>query len=214
MRQFSITGTKPVQWALGLTMLATLAACGGGDSAAPIVSTPVSSANVVLVSSASNAATVTPAFIAVATKPITFANGFAGTDATGAAVSAPAGTTVAFSTGTATSPVATFTSSGLTATATTTFGSCLFTFAANSRHPATHPFGPGKTFKVDPCSITIPTANTKADGNTQIMDISMTFGGYTITYGYPVVVDSSGAVTIGGTKVATVTVVNTTGASN
>lgn len=194
---------------------ALLAACGGGGGSAPVAA--VSSTDLSLVASASTAAAIAPAFVSVSSTPIAFPAGFTGTvsktDLTPAL--APAGTTLAFSTGTvATSPVVTVVSGGLTATGTTTFGSCTFTFDANSPFVAPSPFAPGKTLYVDPCSITIPTASITADGGTQSLSVELTLGTTTVSQIVSVVVSATGTVSLNGTPVGTVTVVAPTGTSN
>ena len=193
---------------------ALMAACGGGDSAP---ARTVAGDNLSLVASASTAAAVAPAYVAVSSTPIAFPAGFTGTvsktDLT--ARTAPAGTTVAFSTGTvATSPVVTVVSGGLTATGLTTFGSCTFTFDASSPFVAPSPFAPGQTLYVDPCSVTIPTAGVPSDNSAQIINVTFTLGNTTVTHAVPVKVSPTGEVTIEGKTVGTVTVVVPSGTSN
>lgn len=214
MKKHSARGLLPVKFVLGLSLIATLIACGGGGSEpAP---TLVAGANTSVAASAANATNVTTAFVAVAktSNPVTFSNGFSGVDAANNPVAVTGSTTVAFSGGTASAPGFSMTNNGMTATGTTTFGSCTFTFSSSSPFPADHPWGPGKTLKVDPCSLTIPTAGTVANGSSTTQTITLTFGTTTGTVSTTVTVASNGSVSIGDVPVGSVTVSATTGAGS
>ena len=201
----------PARLAISMALVATLAACGG-SSDSPVVN--VATSNTTVTATPATAAAATTAFVAVAspTAPVTFSNGFSGTSATGATVAVTGTTTVAFVGGTATAPGFSMTNGGKTATGITTFGSCTFTFASTSPFAADHPWGPGKTLKVDPCSLSIPTAGTVA-GSTATKTVTLTFGTTSGTASVPVTVATNGSVSVGGTTVGTVTVGAATGAT-
>ena len=179
-----------------------LAACGGGGSA-PVATTPVAAVNV---SANANAAVVG----VIGTTPVVFANGFSGVSASGAPVAVTGATTVAFS-GTGASPNVSITNGGRTASGVTTFGSCIFTFTTSTFTPPSD-FDVGKSIKVDPCTLTINTASTIANGATVDKSVTLTLGTIVSqTFTKQVVVNNNGSVTVGGVPVGTVTITNVTG---
>ena len=175
---------KPARVAWSVGIVAVLAACwGGGDAPAPMVAT----ANVVV-----GATNITPtqktqtASVLVAVTsggttatPLTFATGFSGTDATGAAVALPAiPTQVTFTANTAdaTQPKFTLTSAEGQATGTTVIGSCTFKVTFTT-FKAPHPMSVvGAEFKVDPCTVTMLTNGIAADGTARDVGSNGTFG--------------------------------------
>jgi hypothetical protein len=71
----------------------------------------------------------------------------------------------------------------------------------------------GSVFKVDPCTLTIHTSGTLANGLTNMLDATLTFGTTTSTASkVPVIINGNGSVTINGVTVGTVTVNPVTGA--
>ena len=212
MNAIASSNVKPLQLTLVLALVSALAACGGSTSPA---TTLVAAADTTVAASPATATKAAAAFVAVAptATPITFSNGFVGVDANGAPVAISGATTVAFSGGTASSPAFSMTNGGKTAQGTTTFGSCTFTFNANSPFAADHPWGPGKSFKVDPCTLSIPTAGTAANGTENVKTITLTFGAVKGTVSKAVTVAPDGSVAVGGTPIATVTTTVATGAT-
>lgn len=203
----------PARLACALAVAALVTACGGGGSSAVVPTPIVATADTTVAATPATAAKVTTAFVAAATPaaPIAFSNGFAGTDASGAPVAISGATTVAFTGGSSTAPGFSMTNGGKTATGTTTFGSCTFTFDANSPFPEDHPWAPGKSFKVDPCILKVPTAGVKADGSASNQTLTLTFGTTSGTTTKTVSVAADGSVSIAGTSVGTVVVAQTTG---
>ncbi len=215
MNTIAHTCTKPTQLALALALASALAACGGSSSS-PTTTTLVAAADTTVAATPATAAKAATAFVAVATPaaPISFSNGFAGVDSAGAPVAISGATTVAFTGGTTSSPAFSMTNGGKTAEGTTTFGSCTFTFNPNSPFAADHPWGPGKSFKVDPCTLSIPTAGAVANSVATTKTITLTFGAVSGTVSKVVSVAPDGSVSVGGTSVATVTTSVTTGAGS
>jgi hypothetical protein len=194
-------------------VVSALAACGGSSSLP--VTTTLAAADTTVAASPATAAKAAAAFVAVAppATPISFSNGFAGVDANNAPVAISGATTVAFTGGTASSPAFAMTNGGKTAQGTTTFGSCTFTFNADSPFAADHPWGPNKSFKVDPCTLSIPTAGTVANSVATTKTITLTFGAVSGTVTKSVTVAPDGSVSVGGTPIATVITSVVTGAT-
>lgn len=135
---------KKLLWTVTIGMAAALAGCGGGSGEQTLVVTQ--DAQVPVTSSVTSAVVQTP---------FTFPSGVASFG-----TSAP--TTVTF-TSTAATPAFTVTSGSNTASGTTTFGSCIFTVTA-STFPADSPLATGKVITVNPCTLTVDTSGTAADG--------------------------------------------------
>lgn len=119
--------------------------------------------------------------------------------------------------GTATSPTAamviTTTSGGAvgTASATLTFGSCIFAITA-STFPAGSRLALGQTVIVNPCNINVQTAGLRATGVAATRSVALALGaavssGAAIT----VQVNPGGQLVLNGTSVGTVTLVPVTG---
>jgi len=221
MNKFSDIAAKPARLVLSLTMVAALAACwGGGDSTpAPV---KVAAANVVV-----GAVNITPTqktqtaatLVAVSTgapTPITFPTGFSGTNATGAAVVLPAvPTKVTFTTNTAdaTQPKFAIVSGTNHFEGHTVLGSCTLIFET-STYSAPSPFAVGQSMKIDPCTVTLPTAGKAADGTCTSGAVVVTFGTTSVTIPEQVCVASDGTISVGGTSLSgvTATLISTTGA--
>lgn len=208
MLKFSSSGLTLGKFALGLTLAAALAACGGGGDAPAAVK--VSSVDVL------TAVTSTTVASLVTTTPTvaTFATGFSGTDntLTDAAVAIAGSTTVSFTSSSAT-PAFAITNGGATATGTTTFGSCIFTVTA-STFPLSSPLATGKVVKVNPCSLTASTSGVNADGLPVVRDVVLVLGtASSQPIQLAVTVSADGTVLIGTTPVGTVTLVAATGAT-
>ena len=179
-----------------------LTACGGGGST-PVATTPVAATNL----SANATATVVSA---IGTTPVVFANGFSGVDTAGAPVSVTGATTVAFS-GTGATPNVSITNGGFTASGVTTFGSCIFTFTT-STFPSGHPFSAGRVTRVDPCTLTINTANMTANGFPALKAAQFAFGNFVSnSFNQSVTVNSNGSVTSGNITLGSTTITNVTG---
>jgi len=197
------------KWTIGVVLASALVGCGGGvGSSAPAPVAVVAADAQVPMTQATVAALVPAAGAA----PIvaTFNSGVSGTNAAGAAVHLTGPTTVAFSApATGTTPVFTIKNGTGTATGNTTFGSCDFTVVTS-----TIPALPVDTvLKVDPCKLTVPTSGDPANGTTTTQNVVFTLGNATSTdIPLAVTIASTGAVTVGGTVVATVTITVLTGA--
>jgi hypothetical protein len=216
MLKFSRVDVPTAKWfTFGAVVVAGLVACGGSSSPAPVAvvsgNVTAGSTNVTVADKTSNAAVL--AAVAVPATPVTFSTGFAGTDASGAAVAVTESTTVAFTANTAdaTAPKFAVSSTSGHAEGITTLGSCTFTITT-STYPASHPYAAGKTFKVNPCTVTVPTSGQKADGTVVNQSATFTFGTMTAAVSVPVSVSSTGTITLNNTAPGiTVTVTNTTG---
>lgn len=142
-------------------------------------------------------------------KSFSFANG-------GALAPELAGTslTMTFSNTAAANPTTTFaTGAGGSATATTTFGSCIFTITVSS-FPTTHSLGVGKTITINTCTITVNTAGLQT-GTTGTVNSTITLGG---TVSAPttltVTVAADGTVSVGGTTLGKVPTQTATGSGD
>ena len=208
MKNFSMAGVKLAQFALGLTLAATLAACGGSDAPAVVKVSAIDTTAAVTSTTAAALFTATPTVA-------TFSSGFSGNDGTVAAtpVAITGPTTVAFTSGGAT-PTFAISNGGATATGTTTFGSCIFT-VTSSTFPPESPLATGKVVKVNPCNLTASTSGANADGSSLVRDVVLVLG---TTPSEPVkltvTVNTDGTVLIGNTSVGTVTLTTTTGAGS
>lgn len=210
MLNFSNSGVTLGKFALGLTLAAALAACGGGGSDSPAV-VKVSSANAASAVTASTVAALVTGTPTVAT----FSTGFSGTDNTTAdnpvAVAGP--TTVSFTSSSAT-PSFAITNGGKIATGTTTFGSCIFT-VTESTFPAESPLALGKVVKVNPCNLTASTSGANADGTAVQRDVVLVLGtASSEPVKLSITVNADGTVLIGSTSVGSVTLTTTTGAGS
>lgn len=212
MRKNSSASVNLAKFALGLTLAATLAACGGSDSPEPM-----SVSNKDVAAATVNASTVAALAPSVGTTQTvaTFANGFSGTDGTAGAtpVALTGVTTVAFTSSSAT-PAFAITNGGNTATGNTTFGSCIFTVTA-STFPLASPLALGKVVKVNPCNMTASTNGANANGIPAPRDVVLVLG---TTSSNPIklniTVNVDGTVLIGSTSVGSVTLTQTTGAGS
>lgn len=209
MLKFATNRFTPAKWAFSLAMVGALAACGGGDYVPP--DAVAASSNV---TAAANGAVLAALVPATGAAPIvaTFANGFSGTVGTSTTPAVLTGpTTVAF-TSTGDSPAFSITNGGLTATGTTTFGSCIFTVGSNSPFPSTSPLASNKVLKVDPCNLTVSSNGAIANGASFARDVILTLGLVQSTpLSLPVTVSSTGVVAVNGVTVGSVTVIKTTG---
>lgn len=212
MRKNSNASVNLAKFALGLTLAATLAACGGGDSPEPM---SVANKNTTAAVNATSMAALAPATAGATPTVATFANGFSGTDGTAGAtpVALTGATTVAFTSSSAT-PAFAITNGGNTATGNTTFGSCIFTVTA-STFPPESPLAMGKVVKVNPCSMTASTNGANANGIPAARDVVLVLG---TTPSNPIklniTVNTDGTVVIGSTSVGSVTMTQTTGAGS
>ena len=209
MRKFPVARVKFAKFALGLTLAATLAACGGSDSPDPV---PVVNENKTVPVNAASIATLAPASAGATPTVAVFANGFSGTDGTAGntPVTITGVTTVAF-TGSGAAPTFAIANSGRTATGTTTFGSCFFTITA-STFPADSPLALGKVVKVNPCNIKASTNGANADGIPASRDVVLVLGETSSTpIKLTITVNTDGTVVIGTTSVGTVTLTRNTG---
>lgn len=194
-----MAGVKLAQFALGLTLAATLAACGGGNDspAAAVVATGDSSSAISAADSATSAKIVT----AVLDKTFTFP----AVPELGTA----AATTLVLS-GTGAAPTFTIGSEGKTATGTMGFGSCIFTVTA-SAFAAPHPLAVGEVVVVNPCTLDAQTGGdtTGVTTDTPVVFVLGTTDSAEIIL--PVSVAADGTVTVAGQTVGTVPVTTTTG---
>lgn len=189
----------------GLT--STLVACGSSDPA-PVAPIQAASANLTASVNNTSVGALLPQTGAAA-PVVVFPNGFSGVDAAGAPAIITGSTTVAFS-GTSAAPAFTATNGTSTASGTMSFGSCIFTITSTT-FPAASSFGPGKTFKVDPCTVTV-NAQGVAVNTVTSRTVTLTFGtSSSTTFSLPVTVGSNGSVGIGGVTLGTVTLVTPTG---
>lgn len=121
--------------------------------------------------------------------------------------------TLTFSNTAATTPTTTIAGGGGSATASTTFGSCIFTIGASS-FSAMHSLGLGKTITINLCNITVYTSGQQT-GTTGTVNSTITLGG---TVSQPtslqVTVSANGTVTVGGTTLGTVPTQNATGSGD
>lgn len=187
--------------AIGGVALTALFACGHSHPTAPEVAT----SNLTVDIGAANIAALLPASGGSPTT-VTFANGFATTNPSGATVALTGATTVTFA-GTATAPTFTIANGGNTASGTLSFGSC--DFHINSTGIAV--FAAGNTYKVDPCSVTVNTAG-HAVGSSGTLTVTWNFGGFlSATITLPVLIGGNGTVTLGGVVIGTVPVGASTG---
>ena len=208
MLKFSNSGVTLTKFALGLTLAAALAACGGSDTPAVVKVSAIDTTAAVTSTTVASLVTTTPTVAS-------FAAGFSGTDGTLAAtpVAIAGATTVAFTSSSAT-PAFAITNSGKTATGVTTFGSCIFTVTA-STFPPESPLALGKVVKVNPCSLTASTSGANADGTSVLRDVVLVLGTASSTpVKLAVTVSADGTVVIGTTSVGTVTLTTTTGAGS
>ncbi len=220
MHKFSMMKTRTGRCGLGLTWIAALVACGGGDSAAPLP-VKVATANVTIgISNATTADRTATASVlaAVATTaaPVSFATGFSGTDASGKTVTLPAeATKVAFTANAAdaTKPAFEISSAAGTAKGDTTLGSCTFAVKiTNFKVP--HPMSlVGTTLKVANCTVTLPVANQTADGSAVSKPVAVTFNDSTGTIARLVAVKPDGTISIDGVTTPVTTPIITTSAA-
>lgn len=204
---------KFVKCAVGLALLASLAACNGGSSA-PAAAVPVpavAAADVVAPITATTVAALVPAAGATATT-VTFNSGFSGVDATGAPVDILGAATVSFAAGaTPATPTFNISNGGNTASGDTTFASCHF-LVKSSTFPASSALAMGKTVIVNPCEIKVTAKNAAADGTSVLRDVQMTFGStISAPVSIPVVIKSDGSVIINNTTVELVPITQVTG---
>lgn len=220
MNKFSNIAAKPARLALSIAIIATLVACGGSHSTPPPVK--VATANVVVgdvnitpTQKTQTAATLVAVSTAAPT-PITFPFGFSGTNATGAKVVLPAvPTKVTFATNTAdaTQPKFAIVSGTDHFEGLTVMGSCTLIIGTSTYSPPS-PFAAGQTVKIDPCTVTLPTAGRPADGTCISSAVGVSFGSDSTTIPEQVCVASDGTVSVGGTSLTGVmaTLTITTGA--
>lgn len=207
MLKFSSTGATLAKFTLGLTMAATLAACGGGggDTAAP-------PATVVAKTDASSAISGdSPAAIAASAKIVTAVLDKTFTFPAVPDLGTTAATTLVLS-GTGAAPTFSIGSEGKTATGTLGFGSCIFT-VTQSAFVAPHPLAVGEVVTVDPCTLDAQTGGDTigVTTDTPVIFVLGTTESAEITL--PVSVAADGTVTVAGQVVGTVPTQTATGGS-
>lgn len=200
MIKLSGSGATLAKFALGLTMAATLAACGGGgDSPAAAVVAATNSSSAI---SGGDTAASEKIVAAILNKTFTFT---AVPD-----FGTTADTTLELS-GTGAAPSFSIGSGGLSAKGILKFGSCIFT-VAESGFVAPHPLAFGQPdVIVTPCTL---DAQTSGDTVGVTADTPVTFVlGTTKSEEIilPVSVAADGTVTVAGQTVGTVPVTTTTG---
>ena len=203
MQKFSSTaGVKLAKFALGLTLAATLAACGGSDAPAVV---KVASVDTTAALSATDTATSTAIVTAVLDKTFTFP---AVTE-----LGTTAATTLVLS-GTGAAPTFSIGSEGKTATGTMGFGSCIFTITT-SDFVAPHKLAAGEKVTVDPCALEVKTAGDTATGTATDTPTTFLLGATKsaeVVLSVAIAVD--GTVTVAGQVVGTVSTTTTTGAGS
>ena len=190
-----------VAWSVGI--VAVLAACFGGSDAPLLATADVSlgASNVTVAQKTQTAgALVAVTSGGTAATPLTFATGFSGVDANGAAVSLPAvPTTVSFTANAAdsTQPNFVISSADGSAEGSTALGSCTFTVTKTS-FKAPHPLSSLTfKFKIDPCTVTLRTNGIAADGSNSSVTTFAVFGSKTsATILVTVTVKTDGTMTI------------------
>lgn len=204
MHKFSSTsGVKLAKFALGLTLAAGLAACGGGNDAPAVVT--VASADKTATISATDTVTSTAVVTAVLNKTFTFpAVTELGTSAATTLVLSGSGASPTFSIG----------SDGKTASGTMGFGSCIFTITT-SDFVAPHKLAAGEKVTVDPCALDVKTggdtATATATDTPTVFVLGTTESAEVVL---PVAVSPTGTVTVAGQVVGTVSTTTTTGAGS
>lgn len=203
MQKFSSTaGVKLAKFGLGLTLAATLAACGGSD--APAVVT-VASVDKTAAISATDTATSTAVVTAVLDKTFSFpAVTELGTSAATTLVLSGSGAAPTFSIG----------SEGKTATGSMGFGSCIFTIT-QSDFVTPHKLAVGQIVTVTPCALEVQTAGDTATGTATDTPTNFVLGTTTSAdVILSVAVSATGTVTVAGQTVGTVSTTTTTGAGS
>lgn len=183
---------KNLRIALTVSAVAALVACGGGTD--PVPTKTVAAANTTVAATAATAAAVVGQTFTLPAVP---------------ALGTTAATTLKIA-GTAAAQTFEVASGGSTASGPLTYGSCIMTITT-STFALTHPLGVGKTVTVNPCDIALQTAG-KVVGSASDTGVTFNLGGVSSSpITVPVVVSTTGAVTIGTTVVGTTTVTVTTG---
>ena len=198
-----VPGYQPID---GIVDWVHLAACGSSDDAP--LPTKVATTDTVVQASAGTTA-------AAASVPFAFPGGVPELGTTGT-------TTVAFTspattpnTPTTTTPNFTIDSPGVgTASGTTTFGLCIFRITA-STFTAPHPLAVGNVVTVNPCTLTVNTANTPANGSPLTRDLFLRLGsrlssGARVT----VTINADGVVVVNNVTIGTVPTQDVTGGSS
>lgn len=198
------------KFALGLTLAATLAACGGGD-ASPAATIAVADIPAVTISS-STATTATSALTAVSSG-FSFPSGVPALGTAGV-------TTVAFTapTGGATAPGFSIGAGGGTASGTLGFGSCIFNITSSTIPGIVAP----TSITVSPCAFDASTSGqTVTEGSTKTFTTTSTLvlgtGTTSDTASVTVTVTNSGGVntvTVSGQSLGTVSGTVLTGAGS
>ena len=175
---------------------AALAACGGGDTSAPI-STSIATTNTAAAVTAMTAA-------AVVNQPFTFAAGLPADFGT------TSSTDVAF-TSTDNSPTFAIRSGGATATGTTTFGSCIFAITA-STFPAGSKLAVGQVVRVNPCQLNVATSGGNANGSASNREVIFVLGSVNSNgKNLPTAINADGSVVLNGVTIGTVRISVVTG---
>ena len=183
---------------LFLTVLvsAALAACGGGDTSAPM-NTLTPTSNIAAVVTAATAASVV-------NEPFIFAAGVPDFGTTTA-------TTVAFTSAGAT-PAFAISADGATATGATTFGSCIFTITA-STFPAGSKLAVGQSVRVNPCQLNAATSGGNANGSESSREVKFVLGTLNSNgKNLPIAINADGSVILKGVTIGRVTIAVVTGA--
>lgn len=203
MKAIKFMNTTVSKLAFSLVFAASLAACGGGDSAVPTVAVAATPTTVAISPTTATAATAT---LAAATTGYSFPTGVAALGTTAATT-----VTIAPVAAGATTPTFTIATAGKSAKGVLTYGSCIFTIT-ESNIPEL-PVGTVKT--VTPCAATVNTTNAAANDASAARDTTFVLGGTTSNpTKVTVVVKADGSVVVGGVTVGKATVVQTTGAAS
>ena len=123
------------------------------------------------------------------------------------------GTTTATSVKFTSASAFTVASAGGTAGGALSYGSCIFTVGTSS-YPASSPLASGKTVTINPCNMTaliagLDAANTPTTAGTLLVLGTLSSSPVTL----PVAISDTGAVTLNGTTIGSVPLVDPTGGS-
>jgi hypothetical protein len=201
MLKFSSTGATLAKFALGLTMAATLAACGGGGGGGAPAATVVASTDSSSAITAADSATSTAIVTAVLNKTFSFPPV--------PELGTTAATTMVLS-GTPSAPTFTIGSGSDTATGTMGFGSCIFT-VTQSDFVAPHRLAVGQPpIVVDPCTLDTQTEGDPVGVTTDTPSIFVLGVTESAEILLPVSVAADGTVTVAGQVVGDVPTETTT----
>ena len=202
MRQVNMNNAKFVKLALGMALVAALAACGGGGGGSDPAPVKVAATN----TTANVTALTVPALVTTPAAVASFPAGFG--SITGA-------TTISFAGAT---PTFTITNGVNTASGPTTFASCILTVTATSFAPGSG-LDVGDVLTFNPCTLTATTTGVTANGvavpRTVVLRlVTPTSDATSNPFTLNVRVDPDGKVYVGtpGTYIGTVTLTTASGA--